>query len=716
MECYKISADCVHGTSAAERGNFAIVHEIDRELERGLSLHRDGNLKAAAEIYRKVLDQIPDQPDALYLMGCVAHQSGDGAGAVGLLERALLARPEKAEFHYALGNAHSKLGNYELAERHLRQATELGSRAEFHSSLGLLLKGQRRFAEAIAELEAAVRLGPGDAEALAALRLALASAGRNDEATAHLDRAAAQVGGDAGRLCDLADALQEAKDFDGATILYRRALEGDSTLPRAWFACGCAEMAREDFASAMPCFEQALRLRPDWLEARHNLGRALYEMGQVSPSFEEFKACAARNEKGAELARAMLAVIAPGAQQADNQMVLDVRQRWAKDLSACKLREVAPIQGASGKLKIGYVSSFFSSDNWMKPVWGLINKHDREEFEIYLFSDASQSEIIHGYKACEEDHWFETNRLSNPALAELIRDNGIQVLVDLNGYSNMQRLPMFMLRPAPVIVGWFNMYATTGIPCFDFLIGDGDVIPPDEEAFYSETICRTARSYLTFSVDYPVPPVAALPCIRSGQFTFGCFGSQYKITGEVVEAWSRILLASPRSRLLIKNKRVGMEAARDFLWGLFSGFGVAQGRVEFEGPESHFDFLRAYDRVDLALDTFPYNGGTTTTEAIWQGVPVVAFAGDRWASRTSASLLRTGGLGEFVADSLEGYVSLASRWANSPQDWPRQAALRGDMRRRIMASSVCDTPGFAWEMEEIYRACSDRSAAKAGAT
>jgi predicted O-linked N-acetylglucosamine transferase (SPINDLY family) len=204
-------------------------------------------------------------------------------------------------------------------------------------------------------------------------------------------------------------------------------------------------------------------------------------------------------------------------------------------------------------------------------------------------------------------------------------------------------------------------------------------------------------------VDYPVPPVAALPCIRAGQFTFGCFGSQYKIDSEVVDAWSRILKASPGSRLLIKNRRLGTKSAQGFLYGLFRGFGVEAERVEFEGPDSHFEFLRAYDRVDAALDTFPYNGGTTTTEAIWQGVPVIAFAGDRWAARTSASILRAGGLGEFVAGDLEGYFSLASRWANSPGEWPRLAALRANMRRQLMASSVCDTAGFAREMEAIYR-------------
>jgi predicted O-linked N-acetylglucosamine transferase (SPINDLY family) len=269
----------------------------------------------------------------------------------------------------------------------------------------------------------------------------------------------------------------------------------------------------------------------------------------------------------------------------------------------------------------------------------------------------------------------------------------------------MKRLPMFMLRPAPVIIGWFNMYATTGMSCFDYLVGDGDVIPPEEEAFYSESVQRVTRSYLTFNVDYPVPPVAELPCLDNSPFTFGCLGSQYKITSEVVEAWSRILTASPGSRLLLKNKRLKKESACEFLENLFRKLGVTRERLQFEGPEDHFEFLKAYDRVDVALDTFPYNGGTTTTEATWQGVPVITFAGDRWASRTSTSILRAGGLAEFVANDLEGYVSLASRLADSPEERPRLSYLRTNMRKQLMASSVCDTRTFAREMEEIYRTC-----------
>jgi predicted O-linked N-acetylglucosamine transferase (SPINDLY family) len=717
------------------------VQETDRQIERGLSFHRAGNVQAAAQIYSQVLEQNPDQADALYLMGCLAHQAGDSAAAVGLLQKAILVRPGSADCYYALGNALARVGKDESAEGNLRRAVELGTRAEFHISLGLLLKKLHRLTEAVVEFETAVRIAPKDEDAhanlaqahyaagdlskaiagfekaleldasrpapLAALRQALIAAERNEEAHAHLHRAVAAVGANAHGLCDLADALQQAGDLGGAIDVYHHALLLDARLLRAWYACGCAEIEREDFASALVCFDQAIARKPDSVEARHNRARSLYELGQVRQAYEEFKICAARSEASASLARAMLAVIAPGAPQADNKSVLEIRQAWARDLQVSD--PPVPAKSVSGRgghrLKVGYVSSFFHRDNWMKPVWGLINAHDREQFEIYLFSDAPRSAIQHGYRSHESDHFFDTTRLSNTELAELILQNDIQVLVDLNGYSDMNRLPMFLSRPAPIIAGWFNMYATTGMPCFDFLIGDRHVLPGGEEAFYSEAVHRVDGSYLTFSVDYPIPPVAPPPCLSNAEFTFGCLGSQYKITTEVVEAWSRILLASPRSRLLLKNKRLGKQAARDFMRKLFSIFGVDQDRLVFEEPADHFAFLRAYDKIDIALDTFPYNGGTTTTEAIWQGVPVITFSGDRWASRTSASILRAGGLDEFVAENLDGYISLAANLANSPHTAQRLASLRSSMREQLAASNLCDTRAFALQMEAIYRRC-----------
>jgi predicted O-linked N-acetylglucosamine transferase (SPINDLY family) len=235
------------------------------------------------------------------------------------------------------------------------------------------------------------------------------------------------------------------------------------------------------------------------------------------------------------------------------------------------------------------------------------------------------------------------------------------------------------------------MFATTGMACYDCLIGDAEVVPPEEERFYRERIVRVPGSYLTFEVGYPVPDVVHRP---DGPITFGCLAPLYKITPEVIATWRRILAEVPDSTLILKATALAGEDERRFVRDVFP-----PGRVRLDGPSDHFEFLKTYDEIDIALDTFPYNGGTTTTEAIWQGVPVVTFWGDRWVARTSASILRAGGLGELVRRDVDDYVAYAIELSHQPA---RLAERRATMRERLAGSPVCDTPGFARHMERVY--------------
>ena len=321
----------------------------------------------------------------------------------------------------------------------------------------------------------------------------------------------------------------------------------------------------------------------------------------------------------------------------------------------------------------------------MKPVWGLINEHDRQALDIHLFAECAADKCV-GYTPDERDTFHDISALSNRDAAARIEQAAIDILVDLNGFSAVTRLAVAAQRPAPIQVAWFNLYATSGTTCFDYLIGDDQVVGSDEEPFYTETIVRVPGSYLTFRVNYPVPAVADPPALTAGYVTFGCLASQDKITPPVVETWARILRRSPRAKLLLKNAALAHEANREHLAGRFSGHGVTIDRLIFEGPADHFDFLGAYARVDVALDPFPYNGGTTTSEALWQGVPVLGFRGDRWASRTSASILIAAGLDEWVARDADDYVERAVGLANDPQTPERLRRERRAMRQRLLTS------------------------------
>jgi predicted O-linked N-acetylglucosamine transferase (SPINDLY family) len=485
---------------------------------------------------------------------------------------------------------------------------------------------------------------------------------------------------------------------------YREALRAEPAHGEALTGlCQVLEaLGRSD--EAVPFLDGALGLRVE-PEGHSQFDAACrsFQLGQVDEALALFRQATAGVYL--EPAQASIATIIPGSSESDNRAILEARRAWAELYVPAARRSgfERRIESADEPVRVGYVSSFFPKHNWMKPVWGLINHHDRGHFQINLFSDAPADQIKHGYRPCPEDRFHDISGLANRAVAERIEAAGIDLLVDLNGYSRTRRLPLFGLRPAPVVVEWFNMYATSGISSIDYLIGDDVVIPQEEEEYYCEKIIRVAGSYLTFEVGYPVPKVAMPPCSTMERFTFGCLAPLYKITRNVVDAWSRILHDAPDTVLRLRNSALGAPEAVEHVHALFRDRDIPPERLCLDGPAEHYDFLRTYDHIDVALDTFPYSGGTTTAEAIWQGVPVVTFSGDRWIARTSASILRAANLGEFVGRSLGEYISIAVRIANSPCRCEFLEELRQNMRSRLGRSPVCDTAGFARNMERIYR-------------
>jgi protein O-GlcNAc transferase len=500
-----------------------------------------------------------------------------------------------------------------------------------------------------------------------------------------------------------ADALHSAQQLDAAAVAYQRALAEDNALVEAWYGLGCCHLARLSYGAAAEALERAVTLRPDAAGARSNLAEALFQLGRVDDAVQHYiRAADSGHPEVAQLSLETLACIAPGAPSLDNAAVLTIRQRWAHKIG----RSIAPLtptpRDPNRKLRIGYVSAFFGARNWMKPVFGVINHHDRTRFEIHMLSDGDDPAETSGYIDHPQDYIWQTNPLSNELLAQRIAEAGIDVLVDLNCYTVQRRLPLFMHRPARRQITWFNAYATTGLSCFDRAVADAATLPPDEETCCSERIHRVSGSYLAFDVRYPVPDVVPPPSLRKGHLTFGCLGSSYKLTDITIEAWSRILRAAPDTRLLLKNSHLDDASNRANLLARFAAYGIAEHQLWLEGAEEHFDFLRAYDRIDIALDTFPYNGGTTTTEALWQGVPVLTFNGDRWASRTSRSLLLAAGMSDWVADSAEEFVDAAIRLALTPDTPHRLAAIRATMRDRLRASAACDCTALCRELETLY--------------
>ncbi|MEZ6031838.1 MAG: hypothetical protein R3C17_02005 [Planctomycetaceae bacterium] len=486
------------------------------------------------------------------------------------------------------------------------------------------------------------------------------------------------------------------------------ALEALDTLIESGQACvddyclaGKTLLSMREFAQAAMALEDGLRLDREHEESRFSLAATLFQLGDVSAAVRHFQWVADRYNNPE--ARLNLATIAPGCPEIDHQQLLEIRRTFARSLQAdADTTPILRVRSADGRLRVGYISAFFHRSNYMKPVWGLINGHDRSQFEIHLFADDTDEQGLAWFKSGSRDQIHLTQAMSNRELATLIRQQQLDILIDLNGYSAASRLEIFMSRLAPVTVTWFNMYATSGLAGIDWIIGDDFVIRPEEEQFYSEKICRLPQSYLSFVVGHHAPDVVPPPCLGTRKLTFGSLVSQYKITPVVLDVWSEILKRCPDSRLILGNRSLAKTANRDYVERQFQRRGVEQGRVQLLPPADHFEFLKYYDRIDIALDSFPYNGGTTTTEAIWQGVPVLAFDGDRWASRTSRTLLMNCHLNEFVASSAADYIDQAVHWATNPDSPQYLSRLRAEMRSLLLKAPVCQIDTMVKSMEATY--------------
>jgi predicted O-linked N-acetylglucosamine transferase (SPINDLY family) len=696
-------------------------------------------VKEAARLLRRVLKSDPDDPRALHALATLEAERGDTGAAADHLKRLVAGEPGNAAACHDLARVLGRMGRLDEALAHMRAAAELEpDSSEIHNNLGALeeqsgnLPGAiacfRRAAElapanavplvnlgeallgagdpgqAVQHLRVAATLDPDQGEAWRQLGAALMAMGQAEQAVGALRRAALLSDDDAGAHRSLADGLRTAGRLDDAIEAYRRALALDAQSADAWDGLGHAELDSKRFAAAVHSFNEYLELEPEDGRARHDLGVALHDLGLIGPALAQLRRAASLGpDEVTTRARETMAVIVPGDPASGDREILALRRAWQRPPADSAPRSPAGIVGAGDMpLRVGYVSYFFDRRNWMKPVWGLINQHDRRRFEIHLFSDKPVSRIDSGYQPHPLDHVHYIGDADNQAAARAIADSGIDLLIDLNGYSRFSRLPLFDYKPAPVIAGWFNMFATTGMDSFDYLIGDSDAIPVDEEGGYVERILRVPGSYLTFEVGYEVPEISPPPRHRSGVFTFGSLASQYKITDQVVQCWATILERSGDSRLFLKNAALGDEANREHLRRRFVRCGVDADRIELEGPSEHYEFLKAYRRIDVALDSFPYNGGTTTTEAIWQGVPVVTFYGDRWAGRTSASILRAAGLPEFVAGDIGGYIDVCVKLATAPEAAAELDTLRTEARDRLRRAPVCATQSFAREMEALY--------------
>lgn len=639
------------------------------DLNRAVGLHRAGRVEEARRMYEAVLAKSPEDPNALHLLGRLFLDEGDPAAAEDLVRRAVEAMPA----------------------------------APFLHTLGVCLARQERDAEAVEAFARAVEIDPALGQAYLEQGLALRRLRRPREALSALSKALEHRPEDVTVLANLALVLLDLRRPDEAKPLLRRALQRSPGAVSLYSALGTAEVQLRNFEGAARALERALAFTPADPVPLGNLGLVRHLQGRIDEAVALYERGLGTMPRRADLLsnRLIAEQYRPGVTAHGLARLHALYHARVEVPLAGARRPHANRRDPDRALRIGYVSPDFGVHPVGQFMAAVLPHHDRARVEVTCYSDRVVADSLTPVLEAAAHRWVSVAELSDAALAERIREDGIDILVDLAGHTARNRLPVFARKPAPVQLTWMGYVGTTGLEAMDALIADRWHVPEGEEDAYRERVLRLPHGYVAYTPPDYMPSVEPLPAAAHGVITFGCLNGLPKINREVAALWARVLEAVPGSSLFLKTDALSDGETRDRVCRLFTEAGVPADHLILEGHTPHRQHLEAYQRVDIALDPFPYSGGLTTIEALWMGVPVVTLTGATFAGRHATSHLSAAGLADTcVATSAEDYVARAVELA---ADLDGLAALRATLRAQVEASTLADGAGFTRHLEDLFR-------------
>lgn len=630
----------------------------------GRAHKKAGDLPAATAAYRRAIERQPRLAEAHVSLGIALKAAGDLPGALASYRRALAIEPHLSAAHANLGIALARMvdltpgrlgGGSEAAIGPLRRAVQANTRnvgARHNLGVALLQSGQ--WPEAADEFNAALALDPSRLDSCLALHAALSKL--------HMHPGAREC-------CERWLALNPAH-----IEVVNRLLTTLLTL--------------DELDAAQACAKQALDLAADMPEVLHNLGHLGQRQFDVAGALVHLK-------RAAQVAPAYV----PGWQtllmclnyvETDQQAIAAEHRRFGAfhDLAANTAPGTAgKPQPAPPKLRVGWLSGDFRRHSVAYFMEALFEAHDRSRFEWLAYDTSPAGDDVTQRLKAQAAAWIAAEDLSDEELAARIRDDGVHILVDLAGHTAGGRPGAFARRPAPVQISYLGYPTTTGLPSIGWRLSDETIDAPGEDNGAVETVLKFANGMFCYRPDAS-PDVGPLPALRNGHITFGSFNNIAKFSPATLALWAGVLRAVPGSRLLLKARSLATASIQRRLCDAFEAHGVDIQRLRLEAWADNLDgHLGVYREVDVALDTFPYNGATTTCEALWMGVPVISLRGSTHVSRAAASILRSAGLEDWVATDQTAFVSQAVARA---ADWQALGTLRLGMRDRLRSSPLLD--------------------------
>jgi len=669
----------------------------------GESYRRLGQLEHALDSLSRAIELRPDLADAHFNLGHVLWLKFRAGEAMAALRRAIELRPNHSDAYYALGNLLEEEGRHEEAIAAFTQRIRLKpEHAEAHNRLGVSLHANGRLEEATSAFLRAIQLRPDHAQAYSNLGVALQDSGRSQEALAAFRRAIHWNPALAKTHVNLGALLLDLGQVDEGMAILRRAIELQPHLAEGHYNLGIALYRANFLDEALDAYRRAIELNPAHAEAHCGLGVASLVAGKSEEASQHFHQAlllrpqyviAHSNLVLCEQYRAgvTLAGLARSHAEWDGRHASHHRGSW---------QPWTLERDSERPLRLGFVSADFRRHPvgfFLAPV---LEHLDPRFGEVVCYNNQAGSDDLTRRIAAAAKEWREVFRLDDDALADRIRADRIDVLVDLSGHTEGNRLLVFARRPAPIQITWIGYAGTTGMTAMDYLIADRFHVPPHLEAHYRERILRMPDSYVCFDPPVEAPAVGPLPAHAQGYITFGSFNNLAKLTPEVIATWAEIVRRIPDSRLSLVTRGLGGVGTRKQIHEAFVTAGVDPYRVELRGKMLRSELFAAYNSIDVALDPFPYSGGMTACEAFWMGVPVVTCPGETFASRHSLSHLSNVGLTETIATDRRQYIELALRLA---RDLPHLAELRAGLREQVLRSPLCDGERFAQNLMALLR-------------
>lgn len=727
---------------------------INDALKKGVEAHKAGKIQEADRFYTAILKVQPKHPDANHNLGVLAVGVGKTEQALPLFKNALETNPSVAQYWLSFIDAFIKLGKTDDAKRLLNQAKARGFENATFDQLEKQLNGpnfediKEPTQEALQPiinlynqglyqqvLEQVTDLLQKFSRSVTLYYIKGAAHSRLSQFESAINsyKTALKINPDfAGAYLNMGIALKEQGDFEGAIASYKRALKISPDFAEAHNNLGVVLEDLGRLRGAEAGFREAIRLNPDFAIAYSNLGNALKKFGRLqeaeagcreairlNPDFAEahsilgavlkdlgklqeaeagFREAIRLNPDFAE-ARSNLLFTLNYVESVSTGKALEEAKQYGVMVSAKAVPKFSSWHSNPGseKLRIGFVSGDFKNHPVGYFIEGLINYLAKRQFDLVAFPTVPKEDELTSRIKPFFQEWLPIYGKNNRNAATLIHDKKIDILIDLAGHSAHNRLPVFSYKPAPIQITWLGYFATTGLPEMDYFIGDPYMSPENEHHHFTEKVWNLQETWLCLTPPDPSITISPPPLLKNGYITFGCFGHLSKMNKEVIKLWATILQRILNSKLFLKAKQLSDAKVIADVQHQFAKYGITADRLIFEGPSSRDEYLKAYNQIDMVLDTFPYPGGTTSSEALWMGVPVLTLKGDRFLSHIGESIAHNSYRTEWIAADKNDYINKAVSFSSDPQ---LLARIRAEQREMILQAPLFDTKSFTRNFEK----------------